>query len=354
MIITTSICSNYLGKALALGESVKKYNPEAKFIISLVEDSIPDLSQYRNNYDEVVLSKDLGFKNFQSFIFRHSIVEASTAVKGQLFRYLMSAYPEEDKFVYIDPDCLVFAPLESLNKRLDDNEIVLTPHLLSPGNVQMEISCLKHGVFNLGFLGIRRGAEGERFVNWWAERLYRYCYEDFESGLFTDQKWINLAPCFFNICIFRDPGYNFATWNFMERRLSKVNGNFYVDEKYPLTFVHFSGFDRGTFGWANSQWAPIDRQHLGVELSEIYSNAVARNGESTFKKIPWGYNRFLSGTEIGKTHRQAFREHFKTNPQAEDINPFESEMSPFVHLSKAKNSGLRPRIISKIKRMISL
>ena len=34
-----------------------------------------------------------------------------------------------------------------------------------------EVCSLKHGVYNLGFLGVAPTAEGRRFVDWWAERL---------------------------------------------------------------------------------------------------------------------------------------------------------------------------------------
>ena len=53
-----------------------------------------------------------------------------------------------------------------------------------------------HGVFNLGFVGVRNCSEGRRFARWWAQRLLKYCHDDLPAGLFTDQKWVNLAPCF--------------------------------------------------------------------------------------------------------------------------------------------------------------
>ena len=48
-------------------------------------------------------------------------------------------------------------------------------------------------------------------INWWAERLYLFCYDDIQNGVFTDQKWIDLAPCFFDTYIFKHHGYDFAT-----------------------------------------------------------------------------------------------------------------------------------------------
>lgn len=319
MIITTSICSNYLHKALTLGRSVKEHQKSARFIICLVEDQIPDLGDLGECVDEIILAKDLGIPEFESFIFRHRIVEASTAVKGHLFVHLLNRYGQEKKFVYIDPDCRLFSSLTELDQALDQHDIVLTPHLLSPGNVDMEISTLKHGVFNLGFLAVRRSPAGEQLSRWWADRLYHFCYEDFNAGLFTDQKWMNLAPCFFEIYILRHPGYNFATWNFLERKLSKKGDQFFVDENYPLRFVHFSGFDGGTFEACNGKWADPERQVYGQELADSYKREQKQHGQDLFKKIPWSYSHFADGTNITNDIRYYFRLAAKEGAR---MNPF--------------------------------
>lgn len=307
MIICTSICANYLPKALTLAKSVRDHQKNAKFVICLVEETCPDLGEHAKLVDEVILAKDLGIERFDSFIFRHRIVEASTAVKGQLFVDLLKRYPDEKDFVYIDPDCRVFSQLTELEEALSKHDIVLTPHLLSPGNIDMEISTLKHGVFNLGFLAIRRSPAGEHLAQWWADRLYSFCYEDFNAGLFTDQKWMNLAPCFFDIHVLRHPGYNFATWNFLERKLSKTDGRFYVDDNYPLRFVHFSGFDGGTFDACNRKWAAPERQVFGEELANDYRTEQKKHGQDRFKKMPWSYNFFTDGQRITDSIRYYFR-----------------------------------------------
>ena len=108
MVIFTSICANYLHKARTLAKSVKKHIPDATFIVCMTErERIPAMeSPY---FDKVVLSKDMWNGNFNRYIFKHAIVEASTAVKGQFFRYLYTAYPDEAQFVYLDPDCYVYS-----------------------------------------------------------------------------------------------------------------------------------------------------------------------------------------------------------------------------------------------------
>ena len=70
MIVYTSICMNYLPKALTLGKSLKETNKNIKFYIILLEREIPkNWPSYANNYvDKVILAKDLGFNDFDKFI----------------------------------------------------------------------------------------------------------------------------------------------------------------------------------------------------------------------------------------------------------------------------------------------
>ena len=151
MIFFTSICSNYLPKAMTLAESVKRHCPDAKFVLCLVEREVPEIAAAYAHFDEVVLAKDAGWDNFDRFMFRHAIVEASTAVKAQFMLNLLERFPDQSKFVYLDPDVLVYSDLVELEQLLDSESIVVCPHLLRPGNIDMEISSLAHGCYNLVF-----------------------------------------------------------------------------------------------------------------------------------------------------------------------------------------------------------
>ena len=93
-------------------------------------------------FDSVVLSKDMWEGDFDAYIFKHAIVEASTAVKGQCFRWLYRPYPAEQQFVHLDPDCRVYSDFSELRELLVTKPIVVCPHLVDPGNVQMEISSM--------------------------------------------------------------------------------------------------------------------------------------------------------------------------------------------------------------------
>ena len=252
MIVYTSICMNYMPKALILGESLKKYNKDVKFYVILLEREIPK-EVTENMYkiiDKIILAKDLGYEDFNKFIFKHSIVEASTSVKGQALVYLLEE-EKEDKVLYIDPDIKIYNKLSKLDELLNSNDIILTPHVISPEAnerdiINNELCALKYGIYNLGFLAVSNTDEGLKFAKWWRDRLHLYCYDDIPNGIFTDQKWVDLAPCFFNVHILKDAGHNMAPWNLSTRKLNRhEDGSIYVNNEDKLVFFHFSGFDSG-------------------------------------------------------------------------------------------------------------
>ena len=240
MIIFTSICANYLHKARTLAESVKKNMSDVKFFVCMTEQSKEPYME-SEFFDKVILSKEMWKGNFNQFIYKHGIVEASTAVKARFFQYLMEIYNDETEFVYLDPDCFVYSDFSELREILKNRPIVLCPHLLQPGNIDMELSSTAHGVYTLGFLAVNNSREARNLIDWWTDRLYLFCYDDIQRGIFTDQKWMDLAPCFFDVEILKHRGYDFAPWSLLDCGMIKEKGVYYVkgDE---LRFIHFSGY----------------------------------------------------------------------------------------------------------------
>lgn len=310
MIITTSICANYLPKAMVLAKSLKRTNPDTHFIVCLLERDIPPAAETYEFFDEIVLAKDLGFEHFDKFIFKHSIVEASTAVKGQLFVYLLNRYADENKFIYLDPDIEVYDELAEVKDALDDHAIVLTPHLCHPEDIMdavmdNELSALQHGVFNLGFLAVSRSEEAERFAAWWASRLSMFCYDDIPRGIFTDQKWIDLAPCYFDVHILKHPGYNVAPWNLSKRKLTYTDSYHVNGQK--LRFFHYSGFDSGANEGMIKKYVP-DLNNCVYTLRDNYVRQLAEADQSGLGKMKWSYDFFQSGEPVKRNSRLIYRD----------------------------------------------
>jgi hypothetical protein len=307
----TSVSLNYLPKARVLAESLKRQHPEAGFHL-VVSDELPAwLVQAPAPFDSIIHVEQLPLPQIKGWIFQHTLVELCTAVKGEACRWLADRYPEEPLF-YFDPDIVVLGRLDSLLAQLHHADILLTPHLLEPDEeldavLDNEVCALKHGIYNLGFLGLAPTPEGRRFIDWWAQRLNTLCYAEIDRGLFTDQRWVDLAPAFFpTVGVVRDPGCNVATWNLPRRQVTgSVAGGLQVNG-HPLCFFHFSGFDSGV------QKIMLDKfgGHSPVlyELRDWYVRECQRLGQDALGNTRWAYGYFDNQEPITAEHRYLYRE----------------------------------------------
>lgn len=310
MHLFTSISANYLPKARVLAQSAKKNLARHQFHVILCDD-LPDWFDIEHEpFDSVITIDELPIPHPIPWIFGHTVVELCTAVKGLAFLEIAKRYAADEIF-YFDPDIVIFSNLESLIDKLDCYSILLTPHLTEPeqsldGIIDHEIGTLKHGIFNLGFLGVRTDDEGMRLLRWWSDRLLKFCYDDIPDGLFTDQRWIDLAPSLFeNIYILRDPNYNVATWNLSNRYASGSLKYGIMINGLPLGFYHFSGFDSGAQEVMLKKYAGTNPTVW--ELREWYIAECARKGQQELGDLPCRFAYYDNGQMITKEQRIVYR-----------------------------------------------
>jgi glycosyltransferase involved in cell wall biosynthesis len=285
--IAFTICAcNYLAQARTLGDSLQEHNPGYRFIIFLV-DRLPEDLRDADLGHEVREVHDLGINNYRDMLVNYDITELSTAVKPFCFSYLFHRH-DADRIVYFDPDILFFGDLSVLEKTLQEHDIVLTPHITSPiydGKSPSEQGILNAGLYNLGFIALKRSQESFDFLRWWSFRLTDQCKIDFCNGVFVDQLWVNFVPLFFrNVGILRHPGYNMGYWNLHERRLGEGR---LVNDRDELVFFHFSGYGFDERISKHSDRYIFDQRLdvLGVFL--YYIERVFRNGYRQFVNLPF-------------------------------------------------------------------
>jgi hypothetical protein len=169
--------------------------------------------------------------------------------------------------------------------------------------LQTEEDFLNSGLYNLGFIAVKKTSEGLEMINWWAERLLNKAYIDLSRGLFTDQIWINFVPLFFNkVKILKHPGYNMAYWNLHERRVSKKEKEYYVNKQYPLVFYHFSGFNPlipDILSKYQNRFAFQDLPEIRDLFTE-YSIKLFQNGYNTYIEYPNLFSGLKSKSDIEK------------------------------------------------------
>ena len=308
----TSITANFLPKARVLSESIRKFHPAATIHVVLC-DAVPAWFAIESEpFQHILTLHDLGLPNLTSWLFQHDLVELCTAVKGFALQLLL-AREDCDQVIYLDPDILVLAPFDGLLKNFENASILLTTHQSEPETTyetvrDNELLTLQHGIFNLGFLGVRNSPVGRRFAQWWTDRLRDFCFDDIPIGLFVDQRWPDLVPSFFpDHKILRDPVYNVSGWNLTQRRVEGSLEHGFTVNGQPLVFFHFSGIDSGR-EWMMLQRYGSDMPAL-TELRDWYLAECDRHGDAILASIPWAYGFFANGDPILRSQRVQYRRH---------------------------------------------
>ena len=304
----TIISLNYLPYARVLCASFLRHHPDSAFYVLLV-DRIPPGLNLTNEAFQLELVEDLAIPDFPSMAFKYDVLELNTNVKPTFLKSLLAK--GIDQLVYLDPDICVYQELRSVFGALSESSVVVTPHSLSPipGDVQSEVIFLLGGVFNLGFVAVRKCEETDRFLSWWEQRCFDVAYNEPRKGMFVDQKWINLAPCFFdNVKILKYLGCNMAFWNLHERHLSSEGGVVIVNRTSPLEFFHFSGLSVDGGDQLSRRKCPFtlaNRPDLR-SIFEDYRARLVEEGIQEFKGRKYAFGAFDDGQFINGLTRTIY------------------------------------------------
>ncbi|WP_276499663.1 glycosyl transferase [Pontibacter litorisediminis] len=228
-------------------------------------------------------------------LLKYNIFELSNALKPFAAEELLKD-PKIDSVIYFDCDLLIYSSFEAVEKVLQEHEIVITPHFLTPlpldGLLLDEKAFLNTGVYNGGFFALKKGEETFKFLEWWRSRLQEYCFVDFSAGLFVDQIWLNFVPLYFkNVKVLQNLGYNVAYWNLHEREISSSNGEYFVNSSDKLVFFHFSGFDFSkpdTLSKYQSRYDFSSRPDV-TKLFKDYNQKVLSNKFNFYRSLPCFY-----------------------------------------------------------------
>ena len=277
-------------------------------------------------FDHVVNAEELFRSSNYSWkflAFKYDVIELATAIKPRCFEFVFSRFPEISEVAYFDPDIQFFRRIETQDIAENNRIGMVTPHFLDAeenGGVLPQNYSLISGVFNLGFLVLRRTPLTFAFLNWWSGHLLAHGFLDRAEGLFYDQNWITLALIVFPDAfeVSRDPGMNVAWWNLHERSILLSEGNEYqvlskVKETTDLVFFHFSGYSVGGYPILNGRYQNFLDKRLSLSES-VYS--LYRDYEARLRQLwvyseqsePYRFNYYENGVEIEAIHRRWFRQ----------------------------------------------
>ena len=320
--VFTSCNLYYLDRALVLADSIKKNDKDIDFYLMLSD--FVDQEYFKNScfesIDFVVDPCDVGIPGFNSWCFQYDVIEMCTAVKGYCLKYLLNK--GYDNVIYLDPDIACFNSLKFLFDELKKYSIILTPHQLEPAKdlssvKDHELAAHKYGIYNLGFVGVSSTDEGNAFADWWSLRLRDYCLDDIPNGMFTDQKWCDAVPSYFqSFKIIRHYGCNVASWNLRERRIVIEKENIYINSKYKLIFYHFTKY----FKEGRLQTSKHAQTTDTISIWHWYGRDIERvRGLIPSPPKTNKYDYYNDGSPISTQERRLYR----SDPSTFKQNPFQ-------------------------------
>lgn len=318
----TIVSLNYLPYARTLCDAFLGQHPELPFYVLIVDRPSPEIDLSRERFQPIWV-EELGIPDFPSVAFKFDILELNTNVKPTFLKSLLAS--GVDELIYFDPDILVCSSVSFIFDLLRSSSIVVTPHALSPNNAAPagEWILLYSGVFNLGFIAVASTEESLRFLTWWEDRCLTEGFVERRNGLFVDQKWINLVPCYYDrVTILKHPGCNVAYWNLHERGVAKDGQGWTVNGSEPLVFYHFSGVSVDGGALISKGYDQFSLESLPVlaDLFAFYRAQLLKNGIRELGKVQYAFARYDNGQFISKLQRALYAAHLQV---------FEDAGSPF-------------------------
>lgn len=144
---------------------------------------------------------------------------------------------QKDLLTYLDADLFFFGDPEPLYEEIGTRSIAIIPHRFSVRYRFLE----EYGLFNVGWITIRRDAQGLACLARWQRQCLEWCYDVLEKLRFADQKYLDEWPARYqeHIAVIGHPGANLAPWNVMNYELSRRDHQVWLNRKNPLIFYHF-------------------------------------------------------------------------------------------------------------------
>jgi hypothetical protein len=314
--------------ARVLAQSLLRYHPDLQLFV-LLSDGVEGCFDPAREPVSLLDLAEIGVPHLSRARFRCDRKELAITAKPYVLSHLLDRGFE--RVIFLDPDILIMGELEELFSVVRRHPIVLMPHLLAPlsggDGAERELTILKSGVYNGGFVGVSGESTARRFLTWWGDRVLAHCRHDVAQGVYYDQRWLDLAPVFFpGLRIFRDPSYNVAYWNVRERGFRLDEPSSTVAGR-PCRFFHFSGFDPETPNGVSRYMSRLTLADMGpaAEMYRRYRHLLEAAGYHESKAWSYAYGRFDNGVEISPAARHAYGE---LGPAADRFgDPFETAPS---------------------------
>lgn len=310
MLICTICAANDLPKAAVLAASIKRTQESVTTVLCLLERSGSVATEFSSLFSRIITVADIKLVDLDTLLFEHNVYEACSAIKPDVLLWMLQEFSDENQFVFMDPDSVAYSRFEEVSAELKGSPILVTPHHLhdedDPERIcETLLRTLGTGIFNSGFIAVSRSSVSLAFLKWWSSKTHTFCVPEIESGLYCDQRWLDLAVSLHPLQVLRHEGYNVAHWNISRRHIGRsASGYSYVVNDVPLRTFHFSMASQARDLYYLFRYCRAD--DVVFELRRDYLKEIAAANIDDIATRAWTYDYFDSGEYIHPGVRKLF------------------------------------------------
>ncbi len=341
----TVVTKAYLAYARLLMSRLGDIDPKASRYVFLVDPIDGCFDPARERFTVVTPDEYMDRAELRMLAFQYTAFELCNALRAFAHQYL-SRTTTHESWMYFDSDIYPIAAANPMLEERPDASVYITPHILEPCPrhliFPLETNLLRYGIYNSGWLGIRRSPDAEKFIEWFLLRLRSYCF-NFHRDTYVDQLWLNLAPLFLQgVHIVRHAGANIGYWNLHERPLTEsAEGDIKAAGQNAL-FTHFSGWDPDEPNRVSRNYKfPGEPSPVWRRIAVLYRERLLSAGLDECRSWPYGWQRYTDGRVIGLAERRKYADACRKGEWPKDADPFECFAALMDHQPARANGSRR-------------
>jgi hypothetical protein len=243
---------NYLPRGLALYHSLQHHSQGSRLWVLCLSDAcyralvaldLPNLIPRRLADFESVDPEVAATRSTRS------LIEYYFTCSPAWMLFVLNSEPDAEWVTYLDSDLFFFSSPDPIYLEMKDAAFGIIPHRFTKRLAEHR----RFGIYNVGWVSVRRRDDGIAALRWWRERCIEWCYDRVEGDRFADQRYLDRLPGLFaGIHVIEHLGANLAPWNLGGYRMEWRDGSVQIEGRYPLLFFHFYGVKRSGRHYFNS------------------------------------------------------------------------------------------------------
>jgi hypothetical protein len=295
--------SLYLGRGLAMYESLKQHTGDFNFYIFAFDDlTFKILNKLRLEKVTIISLSEFETPELLNVKMTRTRAEYCWTCTSSVIEYVFENYNVPD-CTYLDADLYFYNSPEILLRELKgDKNVLITEHRFS--KLAKFFEKKRAGRFCVQLITFTDSPVSRKILNIWKGQCIDWCFDRYEDGKFGDQKYLDPWPeNYNNVHILENLGGGVAPWNIGQFRIVKkensiVGINRSDGKKFDLVFYHFHFVRPMKNGFIDIGW-----NYLSVStVKELYLPYLKRvfEIEKSLHEIDATYKTFYYEFKKGK------------------------------------------------------